>query len=111
LRLHLLHPLALPIVEVAHYFYDLAAEGPLENVLNFGPECILQVLDLNLRKWLLIHLIEVLSTLPSERTGTGQVLNHLGIGTAHGRLVEEVVWIDLIHLLHLGLQVLLLKLS
>lgn len=111
MRLHLLHPLALPIVEVAHDFYDLAAEGPLEYVLNFGPECILQVLDLNLRQRLLIHLIEILSALPSKRTGTRQVLHHLGIGTAHGRLVEEVVWIDLIHLLHLGLQVLLLKLS
>lgn len=108
--LHLLHALALPIVEVAHDFHDLAAKGPLEYVLDFGPECVLQMLDLDLCQRLLIQLVEILTALPSERTATRQVLHHLGVSGAHGRLIEEVVLIDLVHLLHLRLQVLLLKL-
>lgn len=43
-----LHPFTLPIVEMAHYFNNFAAERPLENMLNFRHEMALHILQLEL---------------------------------------------------------------
>jgi hypothetical protein len=94
---------------VAHDFNNFATERPLEDVLNFGHEGALQVLQLELRQLLLPYLlIEILILATAHDASSRKILHHLRVRGTHGPLVDEVVRLHLINRRHLSLQLLLL---